>query len=213
MGGGRLRNRGLSEEEKALWDKVAESVSPLLARRRRRKAAAPAPAEPLTEPVHDDAPVSAASPTAHPPPPRHPAPEAPGKPKAKPSPTPLAPIDTRTRRKLVRGTMAIEERLDLHGMTQHDAYRELRRFLAGAQARGTRMVIVITGKGRSSSGPYALGGEERGILRRVVPQWLAMPDLRDVVIGFDEAHTAHGGAGALYVRLRRPRHLTIEIDP
>jgi DNA-nicking Smr family endonuclease len=45
--------------------------------------------------------------------------------------------------------------------------------------------------------------EERGILRRMVPTWLAAPDMRAVVIGFDEAGPGHGGAGALYVRLRR----------
>jgi DNA-nicking Smr family endonuclease len=46
---------------------------------------------------------------------------------------------------------------------------------------------------------------ERGVLRRQVPLWLALPDLRSLVVGFEEAHVAHGGEGALYVRLRRAR--------
>lgn len=214
-GGGRRRNRALSEEERVLWDTVARSVAPLEKRRRRRaKPAAPAPAEGLVEPAHDDGPVSAASPTAHPPHPQPTPPPAPRtKPKSKPAPTPLAPIDTRTKRKLVRGTMPIEERLDLHGMTQHDAHQALRRFLAGAQARGARMVIVITGKGRPPGAHDAYAGEERGVLRRVVPHWLALPDMRDYVVGFEEAHAAHGGGGALYVRLRRSKRFLIGGEP
>ena len=61
---------------------------------------------------------------------------------------------------------------------------------------------MITGKGRN-------GGEgeaTRGVLRRLVPIWLASAELRAVVVGFDEAGRAHGGAGALYVRLRRVQH-------
>jgi DNA-nicking Smr family endonuclease len=209
------RKRDLSEDEKALWQKVAESVAPLEPKRRtRRRTAAAAPAESVIEPQHDDAPVSAASPTAHPHPPQPVPPGAPPKPKARPHPTPLAPIDHRTKRKLVRGTMAIEERLDLHGMTQHEAHAALRRFVSGAQARGARMVIVITGKGAREGGRGGVyDPDERGILRRVVPQWLALPDMRDYVVGFEEAHLAHGGGGALYVRLRRPRRFIVETVP
>lgn len=213
MAGGRRRGRILSEDEKVLWDKVAESVAPLAERprrRRRAKPAAPSPAEPLVEPPHDDGPVSAASPTAHPHPPQPKPAAAPAGPKAKPRPTPLAPIDGRTKRKLVRGTVPIEERLDLHGLTQHDAHAALRRFLAGAQARGAKMVIVITGKGRRTPDGGWYDPDERGILRRVVPQWLALPEMRDYVVGFEEAHAAHGGGGALYVRLRRSRRFTVE---
>jgi DNA-nicking Smr family endonuclease len=50
---------------------------------------------------------------------------------------------------------------------------------------------------------------ERGILRRMVPQWLALPDLRAVVLGFEEAGPRQGGGGALYVRLRRPHVVTV----
>jgi DNA-nicking Smr family endonuclease len=60
-------------------------------------------------------------------------------------------------------------------------------------------VLVITGKGK-------IGAEsERGVLRRQVPEWLRQPEFRTFVVGFEEAHVGHGGAGALYVRIRRSR--------
>ena len=52
-------------------------------------------------------------------------------------------------------------------------------------------MLVITGKGRAS------GDGERGVLRRQVPQWLGLPEFRALVIGFEDAHVAHGGEGAL----------------
>jgi DNA-nicking Smr family endonuclease len=93
--------------------------------------------------------------------------------------------------------MAIDARLDLHGMTQAEAHAALAHFLRRVQRNGARLVLIITGKGA--------GAGERGVLRRQVPLWLGLPDLRDAVVGFEEAHTAHGGEGALYVRLRRAR--------
>jgi DNA-nicking Smr family endonuclease len=62
-------------------------------------------------------------------------------------------------------------------------------------------VLVITGKGKRGEGDE----RERGVLRRQVPHWLAQPEFRDLVIGFEDAHVAHGGEGALYVRVRRQR--------
>ena len=118
----------------------------------------------------------------------------------KPSAPPLAPIGRRERSQLARGRKAIDARLDLHGMTQERAHRRLVAFLQGASADGATFVLVITGKGRAS----VLEGE-RGVLRRQVPLWLALPDLRSLVVGFEEAGIGHGGEGALYVRLRRAR--------
>ena len=78
-------------------------------------------------------------------------------------------------------------------------HESLRKFLLDAQAAGNRYVLVITGKGK-------IGAEsERGVLRRQVPQWLALPEFRTLVVGFEEAHIGHGGEGALYVRVRRAR--------
>ena len=85
-------------------------------------------------------------------------------------------------------------------MTQARAHRALIAFLHRAHADGATFVLIITGKGKAS----VLAGE-RGVLRRQVPLWLALPELRSLVVGYEEAHIGHGGEGALYVRLRRAR--------
>lgn len=109
---------------------------------------------------------------------------------------PLAPLGRRMRTRVVRGKEVIDGRLDLHGLTQSEAHATLLRFLRTASARDARLVLVITGKGMRADG-------ERGVLKRQVPQWLALPEFRSLVIGFEDAHIAHGGEGALYVRVRR----------
>jgi DNA-nicking Smr family endonuclease len=116
-------------------------------------------------------------------------------------PPPLAPLEPGLARKLARGRAAVEARLDLHGLRQPEAHRRLIAFLAAAQTRGDRVVLVITGKG--APGADAASFDARGVLRRLVPIWLEDPALRPLVIGFSPAAPGHGGAGALYVRLRR----------
>jgi DNA-nicking Smr family endonuclease len=108
----------------------------------------------------------------------------------------LAPLGRRIRARVARGKEAIDGRLDLHGLTQSEAHSALLHFLRSATARDARLVLVITGKGR---------GGEPGVLRRQVPQWLGLPEFRSLVVGFEDAHVAHGGEGALYVRVRRAR--------
>jgi DNA-nicking Smr family endonuclease len=78
-------------------------------------------------------------------------------------------------------------------------------FLRRSQAEGAKLVLVITGKGAAASAHGPGLSDERGVLRRMVPHWLRMADLRGVVMGFEEASLRHGGGGALYVRLRRHR--------
>ena len=190
------RRRGLSEEERELWALVTREVMPLKSRRRRKAPAPPAPA--ATEVAEEPAPPAA---TVKPQPPI----PAPRPPAPKPPPlTPLAVIDRHERRRIIRGTKTIDGRIDLHGMRQAEAHGALRGFLHRAQAHGYSMVLIITGKGAPGEGLPGFG-DERGILRRVVPQWLRLPDLRPLVVGFEEAHQGHGGGGALYVRLRRQR--------
>jgi DNA-nicking Smr family endonuclease len=177
------RKRSLSAEEHALWESVARQVKPLRATRRLAKSQAlvvDAPAAPAATTAR------AASPAKIPPPPK---PQAP----------PLAPIGRRERAQLSRGRKEIDARIDLHGMTQIRAHRALFGFLQRAHQDGLTFVLVITGKGK-------VGAEaERGVLRRQVPQWLALPEFRSLVVGFEEAHVGHGGEGALYVRVRRVR--------
>jgi DNA-nicking Smr family endonuclease len=175
----RRRARGLTEEDIALWAEVARSV-------RRRPGIAP-PIEPPTAP-----------PRAAEPAPARPAAAAP----SRPTPPPLAPLERKLKRALARGRDAVDDALDLHGLNQAEAHHALRSFLVAAQGRGDRLVIVVTGKGRAGSSSWI---DEPGVLRRLAPHWLQAPDLRGVVLGFEEAGRAHGGAGALYVRLRRER--------
>lgn len=105
-------------------------------------------------------------------------------------------------RALARGQTRAEGTLDLHGLTQAQAHARLSGFLHRAQASGHGLVLVITGRGRAGEGTH---DETRGVLRRMVPHWLSLPEFRTVVLGFQEAGTRQGGAGALYVRLRRRR--------
>jgi DNA-nicking Smr family endonuclease len=181
------RKRALSEEERALWDSVAKQTKPL--RKKPRLAKAIAEAVP-----------PAAAKTVAPPPPAPAKLFRPVKPQSAPTPPPLAPLGRRERSQLSRGHKEIDARLDLHGMTQTRAHRVLSDFLHRAHADGLTFVLVITGKGRTSAIE-----SERGVLRRQVPQWLGLPEFRSLVVGFEEAHIGHGGAGALYVRIRRMR--------
>jgi DNA-nicking Smr family endonuclease len=173
-----VRRRSLSDDERVLWSTITRSIAPLKGRKRAEDAAEIAPAETRSTAR------PAASPAATPP--------------RRTTPPPLAPIDRRTKQRLARGATEIGGRLDLHGLTQAEAHAALARFLHGAQARDVKVVLVITGKGGSD-------GEGRGVLKRQVPMWLEGPELRSLVIGYDNAGIGHGGAGALYVRVRRGR--------
>ncbi|RWO23107.1 Smr/MutS family protein [Mesorhizobium sp.] len=106
-------------------------------------------------------------------------------------------LDEPTLEKLSKGRLPIEGRVDLHGLSQDEAYSLLFSFLHRAHAGGIRYVLVITGKGSSSGGD--------GILRRAVPAWLSTPAFRPLVSSHDHAARKHGGSGALYIRLRRTR--------
>ena len=106
-------------------------------------------------------------------------------------PPPLATLGRREKAKVARGKVEIGGRLDLHGHTQAEAHSALIAFLRRSTARDKRTVLIITGKS--------------GVLRRQVPLWLALPDLRELIVGFETAAIQHGGEGALYVRLRRAR--------
>lgn len=179
------RGKSLSPADLALWREVARTVTPLPGRKR----LAPEPVEPPPAP-QPAATASVAAAVAEPP-----------KRRAA-EPPQLAPLERRLRTQLRRGQQGVEAVIDLHGMRQDEAHLALRGFLRRQQAQGCKLVLVVTGKGAAGD---SLFGEERGVLRRVVPHWLRLPDLRPLIVGFDEAEQRHGGSGALYVRLRRAR--------
>ncbi|MEO0681713.1 MAG: Smr/MutS family protein [Pseudomonadota bacterium] len=119
---------------------------------------------------------------------------------------PAAGLDRRTADRLRRGKRTPEARLDLHGMTADRAHAALGAFLRRARAEGKRCVLVITGKGGrkpAEDAPYM--PERTGVLRYAVPEWLSTAPLSPLVVGVYKAHQTHGGEGALYVYLRKPR--------
>lgn len=113
-------------------------------------------------------------------------------------------MDEKSYRRMKRGKLRPEGKLDLHGMRIDSAHPALTRFILSAQASGKRLVLVITGKGkdRDEPGPMPV---PRGVLRHKVPQWLALPPLAQAVLQVSQAHLSHGGEGAYYVYLRRSR--------
>lgn len=189
---------GLSQADLDLWRQVTRSTKPLQER-------------PVRDPRH--APDTRDTPNGAP---RKAGPQEPPKragrlPRAQP--VPLVPkraaaapdlehggtagVARRQAEKLRRGLLPIEGKLDLHGHTQHEAHRELSQFIASAQGAGKRCVIVVTGRG--------IGKDAGGILRQMVPRWLNQAPNRGRVLAFAQAQPKHGGAGALYVLLKRSR--------
>jgi DNA-nicking Smr family endonuclease len=185
---GRRSGRRLSAAERALWKSVTDSAKPLRGRARPvAEAAEPPPPDPTPVPAKKHEP---------------PAPASRREPARPPAPPPLAQLGRRERSRVARGTVEIDARIDLHGMTQERAHNALLRFIRSAQADGAKLTLVITGKGTRAA---AEGREGRGVLRRLVPEWLSLPEFRAYVVGFEAAHITHGGEGALYVRVRRGR--------
>lgn len=103
-------------------------------------------------------------------------------------------IDDASLRKIRKGDTVIDATLDLHGHTQEKAHTALINFIVKSHGNNHRMLLVITGKGK--------GGKE-GVLRRLLPLWLAESPLREYIIAYDGASARHGGAGAWYIRIRK----------
>jgi len=112
-------------------------------------------------------------------------------------------IDRRTMRRLERGDIQIESKIDLHGMNQGQARVALLEFIRRAYAQGQRCVLVITGKGNRGGGASALS--EPGVLKKNTPVWLHEGDMAAIVLSVVSAQRKHGGDGAYYVYLRRQR--------
>jgi len=171
------RKRDLTDEERILWNLIARTTTPL----RGKSIAEP-------EPVA-----------------KQPAPPAAGHTEVAPQPAKVAPaptakrqiqhLDRTTQKKIAKGRLPLEARIDLHGLRQDAAHSLLQSFLRRAHDGGVRYVLVITGKGSSSASD--------GVLKRSVPGWFSTPAFRDLVSGYEDASRGHGGEGALYVRLRR----------
>ncbi|HEV2562062.1 MAG TPA: Smr/MutS family protein [Rhizomicrobium sp.] len=175
------RKRAPSDEERELFESTFSDAKPLS----KKPVTAPKPAAPKPTPIIPPMPVRA------------------------PSSKPTG-LDGRTAERLRRGMLEPEARLDLHGLTEQTAHRALITFLRSASARGLRLVIVVTGKGLKPAAldePFdmELDRRTRGVLKAMTPRWLAEPELARFVVDVRTAHRRHGGAGALYVYLRKSR--------
>lgn len=180
--------RKLSAEERILWGKVAKTTRAMPGRADEARqfeaeiaamlAAEEASFRPAEAPAAEVKPVRAGAPAARP-------------------PGSHQPLEKPVKRKLAKGRLPIEARLDLHGLNQAEAHDLLLDFLFRAHDRGMRHVLVITGKGSS------MGSD--GVLRRAVPLWFAKPEFRFLISSHEWAARHHGGEGALYVRLARAR--------
>lgn len=187
------RGRSLRPDERAVWTQVARTVKPLPGKR-------PEPAPEPKPASRDDAPAPSSGPVKA------------GAAYRAAAPAPKREAADRSREKKVRrGRVEVEARLDLHGMTEAKARRALLRFLERAQDEQMRAVLVITGKGAA---PRAVDQrrfepwdpEARalpGVLRRNFARWMAEPDFAELASGYAPAHRRHGGAGAFYVMIRR----------
>jgi DNA-nicking Smr family endonuclease len=185
-----MARRPISEEERALWQMIAKTATPL--KRRRKSEPTPTSAQPAEKPAAKAA-RQKPKPAAKAPPPVPPPPARPHELSHGLS----VGIDKRQADRFKRGKTPIEGRIDLHGRTQAQAHDDLHDFVARAHAAGKRMVLVITGKGMTAS--------KSGVLKENVPRWLNEPTLRRHVLAFDYAEPQHGGDGALYVLLKRKK--------
>ena len=198
-------NDHLNDEDRIVWKQVSDTAEPLKRRpeppRRQKTSGKPGRSDNSATPLTKKIPT---------PPPSTPS-YTPQR-QTTTGPAPTLGVDKAMKRKLGRGQVEIDARLDLHGKTQAAAHQVLRSFLLNAQARHHRTVLIITGKGDQGIARHTLHSfdvihtpERTGVLMRCVPQWLSEPDLREVIIGYQPAHPRHGGGGALYVRLRRKK--------
>ena len=195
--------RRLSEADRRAWEEYRRTADPLAG------VARPRPADPSRPDGPAPAPALA--------PPSAPTPFRLGeRARARGSTHDLAPalperlgaepvaMDARAFHRLRAGKLRPEAKLDLHGLTLEAAHPRLVGFVADAHARGRRLLLVVTGKGkrRDDGGPIPT---RLGVLRQQVPQWLRMPPLAPLVLQVAPAHRSHGGEGAYYVYLRRAR--------
>jgi len=200
--------RGLDATEHKLWQKVTDGISPLANR--------PAPRTPdLTPPAPKKGAaarpgkVGGAARVS-----TQPAPLVPARKPAKlPDSHDPGTLDGGLQRKLRRGRIEPDAKIDLHGLSQDQAHGRLRRDLPRHRSNGARCLLVVTGKGSASSlVRHTLHGdrisetpERRGVLRDALPRWLSEAEFRPHVAAVRPAHPRHGGGGAFYVWLRRHR--------
>ncbi|MEW4468651.1 Smr/MutS family protein [Parasphingorhabdus sp. JC815] len=186
-----MADRPLTAGEKALWQKLIETVEPLDPGRVRRVKALPV-AKKLPE---VRGPITT---------------ETFGGPPAKAIPLrqqvavpEKAGLDGHWDRRLNKGVVQPDVTIDLHGYTLSSAHGRLDSALELSIAAGHRAILLITGKARSADQRQREGG--RGAIRAAISDWLAASRHAPYIAAVRRAHPRHGGAGALYIILRRRR--------
>ena len=177
-----MTGRPLTAAERALWDRVVETVDPL---RPTEGASAPKPA------------TDSKRPAAAPPPAPAPVPLN----RQRPLPT-TGGLDGHWDRRLKRGGVAPDVTVDLHGHTLSSAHGRLDSALELSIAAGHRAILLITGKPRDTAERQQSG---RGAIRAAVTDWLAASRHASSIAAVRGAHPRHGGNGALYIILKRRR--------
>lgn len=193
--------RGLSREEAELWGRVARTVKPLVKSVKQISSedltgTKPNSAAPLPKTKPAPRSVSTLPRTA-------PTPKAPEPKKAVPRPLDRHGLDGSWERKLARAEISPDFTLDLHGHSLDAAHARLEHGLAQAVALGARLVLVITGKPRPVES--ADRGGRRGAIRAKLLDWLAHGSHASRIAAVRGAGPRHGGAGAVYVVLKRPK--------
>lgn len=187
--------RRLAPEENALWKKVAATVKPLAkAKAPLAPVAPPTVSPPKPTPRRVAAPAAAPLPAAKLPPPRrtHQA----------------ATLDGHWDRRLRKGLVRPDLSIDLHGHTLASAQALLDDAIGRGLLRGARVLLVVAGRLRPGADrlPQMHGDPRpRGAIRASLPDWLAYSPYADQIVALRPAHISHGGAGAVYVILRRAR--------
>lgn len=183
--------RRLTPEEEALWARVAETIEPLEPRRRE---APSLPPPVVVAPLPVPKKVKGRVPPPLPPPV---APPAPARALDRHG------LDAGWDRRLAKGQVGPDFTLDLHGTNLEGAYARLEHGLTLALAQGARVVLLITGRARPAPGPMDRGSQ-RGAIRAKFLDWLAHGSHASRIAAVRAAHPRHGGAGAVYIILRRP---------
>lgn len=171
--------RSLTPEEAELWARVAATIRPLS----REREASPAPAKP--PPLRSTAPSHI---------------RLVAEPVARPQPLSAKTLDSSWDRRLRSGSIEPDRTLDLHGRNLDQAWKAIDDALERAIAAGERVMLLITGHARP--GDHAIG---RGKIRAAVFDWLAASPYAPSIAAVRPAHSRHGGAGSLYIVLRRAR--------
>ncbi len=105
-------------------------------------------------------------------------------------------LDPRILKRLRRGDYAVQGSLDLHGMTREEAKPALLAFLQQARVAGKRCVLLVHGRGLHSK-------DQVPVLKEAVRRWLSSERFAQSVLAFSTARQHDGGAGALYLLLRK----------